>query len=99
MSIKLAGNAFKDINSPHYNAHESLEKFWAQYRRGGSKYGEMPTNLEYTKAMVDSLKAAGYSQQEAMQIAREAIKQRIKYGLLGGEPVPRIPNRINQAKR
>lgn len=31
--------------------------------------------------MVDSLKAAGYSQGQAMQIANEAIKQRIQYGL------------------
>ena len=99
LSTKLEGNAFKDVNSPHYNAHENLEQFWNQYRRGGTKYGEVPTNLEYTKAMVDSLKAAGYSQQQAMQIANKAIKQRIQYGLLGGEPVPRIPGKINQTKR
>jgi RHS repeat-associated protein len=99
MSTKLEGNAFSEVGSPHYNAHESLEQFWNQYRRGGAKYGEVPTNLEYSKAMVDSLKDAGYTQQEAMQIAAKAIEQRVEHGLLGGMPVPRIPSKINQSPR
>ncbi|WP_158301673.1 RHS repeat-associated core domain-containing protein [Paenibacillus mesophilus] len=99
MSTKLEGNAFSEVGSPHYNAHESLEQFWNQYRRGGEKYGEVPTNLEYSKAMVDSLKAAGYPQEEAMQITAKAIEQRVEHGLLGGMPVPRIPSKINQSPR
>ncbi|GAB1159748.1 hypothetical protein YWY31_57730 [Paenibacillus illinoisensis] len=99
MSTKLKGNAFSGVVSPHYNAHESLEQFWNQYRRGGAKYGEIPTNLDYSKAVVDSLKSAGYIQKEAKQIVAGAIKQRVQYGLYGGMPVPRIPGKINQTKR
>lgn len=46
--------------------------------------------------MVDSLKASGYTQEQAMQISKEAVKKRGEYGLLGGEPVPKISGRINQ---
>ncbi|MFD0588387.1 type IV secretion protein Rhs [Paenibacillus sp. GCM10027627] len=99
VSSKLKGNAFKEIDSPHYNAHENMESFWNQYRRGGSNFGKTPTNLQYSKALVTSLKAAGKSKDEAMVLARAASKQRIKYGLLGGQEVPRIPGRVNQSKR
>jgi len=27
-AVKLEGNAFKDVDSPHFKAHQSLEKFW-----------------------------------------------------------------------
>lgn len=99
VTIKLEGNAFKDVDSPHYNVHESLEKFWDKFRKGGDRFGDSPTNLEYTKGMYDSLKAAGYTGEQAMEITNEAIKQRVKFGLLGGEAVPNIPSRINQKKR
>ena len=35
LSIKLEGNIRKDIGTPHYKAHESLEESWAQYRHSG----------------------------------------------------------------
>jgi hypothetical protein len=77
VSTKLKGNAFKDVGTPHYNAHNNLEKFWDQYRKGGEKAGQRPTNFEYSKAPVDSMKASGKTQQEAMQLARAATKQRV----------------------
>lgn len=75
-----------------------MEGFWNQFRRGGDRYGEMPTNLEYSKAVFDSMQNSGFTRQEALDITRQSIKQRLEYGLLGGEPVPRIPGRINQVK-
>ncbi len=98
ISIKLEGNAFTQPGTPHYNAHESMEGFWNQFRRGGDRYGEIPTNLEYLKAVFDSMQNSGFTRQEALDITRQSIKQRLEYGLLGGEPVPRIPGRINQVK-
>lgn len=38
------------------------------------------------------------SNQEALDITRQAARQRIQHGLLGGDEVPRIPGRINQTK-
>jgi RHS repeat-associated protein len=96
-SIKLEGNAFADAGTPHYEAHADLEGFWDQFRPVGST--APPTNLEYTKALADSLRAAGKNEAEVQQAVRAAIQQRVDYGLLGGMPVPRIPGRINQAER
>ncbi|WP_285716872.1 hypothetical protein [Pelosinus sp. IPA-1] len=31
-------------------------------------------------------------------VTRQAARQRIQHGLLGGDEVPRIPGRINQTK-
>lgn len=98
MSVKLEGNAFTQPGTPHYDAHTSMESFWNQFRRDGERYGEMPTNLEYSKGLLDSLRNAGYSTEEALDLTRQAIKQRVEYGLYGGESVPRIPGRINQVK-
>ncbi len=99
ISIKLEGNAFTQPGTQHYNVHNTMEKFWNQFRRGGDRYGEIPTNLEYSKAVYDSMKEIGFTKQEALDITRNSIKQRVEYGLLGGEPVPRIPGRINQVKK
>lgn len=77
MAVKLKGNAFTEIDSQHYSAHKQLEKFWDQYRRGGEKYREMPTNLEYTKAMKDSFKKVDLTDQEVMEAIIKAIKQRV----------------------
>jgi hypothetical protein len=95
-STKLEGNAFTEVDSPHYNAHESLESFWDQYRGTGI---EPPSNLQYTKALADSLRAAGKSEGEVQQAVKAAIQQRVDYNLLGGEAVPRIPGSINQKAR
>ncbi|CAM3942209.1 RHS repeat-associated core domain-containing protein [Flavobacterium branchiophilum] len=97
-AIKLEGNAFKDINSAHYKAHENMESFWDQYRKGGVLEGKKPTNLEYTKALKSSLKAAGLSDAQINKALRHAIKNRIKFGLLGGDKVPKIPRKIYQKK-
>jgi RHS repeat-associated protein len=98
VSIKLEGNVFTDIGTPHYRFHANLERFWSQFRRWGSRYGEVPTNLEYTKAVFDSLVEIGFSHNDAVTIINSVIKQRVKYGLLGGDEIPRIPGKINQRR-
>ncbi|MDP4147487.1 MAG: type IV secretion protein Rhs [Bacillota bacterium] len=98
LSVRLEGNAFTQSGTSHYGAYASLENFWNQFRRGGEKYGEVPTNLEYSKALFDSLQGAGFTRNEALDITRQAMIQRVQYGLLGGEPVPRIPGKINQVR-
>jgi hypothetical protein len=94
MSIKLEGNAFTDVGSPHYNAHATMEQFWQPFR----ETGELPTNLQYTQAMRNSLRNAGLSEQQVTAAVRAAIRERVNAGELGGMPVPRVPNRLNQVK-
>ena len=98
LAIRLEGNAFTDIGSPHYQAHRSLEAFYNQFRKGGTSYGEVPTNLQYSKALLTSLREAGLTAGQAKEAVRSSIKQRIEAGQLGRIEIPRVPNRINQAK-
>ena len=95
VAVKLEGNTFSGPGSPHFEAHASLENFWAPYRTAG----DAPTNLEYNLALKQSLEAAGYSPSQAQKLTREAVRNRLNYGLLGGEPVPRVPAPIRQRKQ
>lgn len=54
---------------------------------------------EYTKAMKDSLKNAGLSDDEVMEATQKAIKQRVEFCLNGGDAVPRISSRINKKRQ
>ncbi len=94
MAIKLEGNIRKDIGSPHYNAHASLEKFWDQYRKGGEYYGEKPTMYEYNQAVINSLHDAGLTVDQANEAVKRAIQQQIEYGLIKDSLIPRIPGKI-----
>ncbi|MEC1067890.1 T7SS effector LXG polymorphic toxin [Priestia megaterium] len=67
LAIELSGNIFKDIGSPHYSAHESLEAFWNSYRRNGESFGEIPMVSEYNDALYESLKSAGLSDTQSQQ--------------------------------
>ncbi|MER2256904.1 MAG: pre-toxin TG domain-containing protein, partial [Priestia megaterium] len=98
LSVKLEGNIFKDIGSPHYNAHESLENFWDVYRKKGDLSGLKPTLTDYNNALRDSLINAGLSKAQANKAVSEAIKQQLNAGLLADDFVPRIPGKINLPK-
>ncbi len=81
------------------NAHESLEIFWNQYRRGGEFAGTRPTNKEYTRALYQSLRDSGMSEADALHATKAAMKQRVEYGLKGRDPVPRVPGKVGQKSR
>lgn len=98
LSVKLEGNIFKDIDSPHYNAHKSLEDFWNIYRKNGDLAGLKPNLTDYNNALRDSLINAGLSEAQVNKAVSEAIKQQINAGLLADDFVPRIPGRINLPK-
>jgi len=44
------------------------------------------------------LRDAGFNKSQAKELTGQAIKDRVQYGELGGQPVPRLPGRINQKK-
>ncbi len=94
----MRGNAFKDVGSPHYNFHQSLEGFWDQYRKGGALFGQAPTVAQYDTALRNALAAGGYGPGDVSYLADLAAANRGTYGLTGGDLVPRIPGRINQSK-
>ncbi|HFK1480227.1 type IV secretion protein Rhs [Bacillus cereus] len=98
LSVKLEGNIFKDIDSPHYNAHKSLEDFWNIYRKNGDLAGLKPNLTDYNNALRDSLINVGLSEAQVNKAVSEAIKQQINAGLLADDFVPRIPGRINLPK-
>ena len=99
VAVKLEGNAFTEIGSPHYNAHESLESFWQPYRRGGDLHPTVPTNKEYTRALHQSLLDSGMSDANAWHATKAAMKQRVEYGLKGIDEVPKVPQRMGQKHR
>lgn len=99
LAIKLEGNAITDVGSPHYNAHRSLERFYDQFRnKGGDLYGEVPTNLQYSKALLNSLQEAGLTRTQALDAVRASMRQRIDAGQLGGLEIPRVPKKLGQVK-
>ena len=63
-SVLLRGDAFNDIDSPHYLAHQHLEEnLWDQYRDSASKAEwrfPLPTYSEYWDASHESLLYAGF---------------------------------------
>jgi hypothetical protein len=98
MAIKLNGNAFTETNSPHYNAHRSLEMFWDVFRRGGARSKELPTIVEYLGALKTSLRSAGLSELNVERGVAAAKVQLHGAGLTGDSFVPRVPRKINQVK-
>jgi len=95
LSIELEGNIFTDAGAPHTLAHGSLEGFWNKFR--GTDI--VPTNLEYTRAAQQSLRAAGLSEVEVQQAIQAAIRERVQAGALGGMEVPRVPGPIRNLAR
>jgi hypothetical protein len=47
--LRLEGNVFSDVGSNHYNAHQSMESYWSQYRKGGDLEGITPTIDTYNE--------------------------------------------------
>ena len=81
-----------------HNAHNSLESFWNNYRKGGDLYGEMPTVGEYNRALYSSLRNAEISKSDSAFSVLKAFNQQRGFGLSNTDLVPRIPGRINQSK-
>ena len=99
LCVELNGNAFSEIGSPHYEAHNSLERFWNQYRPGGGLYREYPTIGEYNRAVYDSLLSTDkFTPQEAAYAVRKAYEQQRSVGFMNSDFVPRIPGKLPQKK-
>jgi hypothetical protein len=98
VAVKLRGDALREPGTPHYRVHQAQEAYLDQFRSGGARFREAPTNLEMNRATLDALRSAGYTSEQARALVREAVRDRVRHGALGGEEVPRIPRRIYQAQ-
>jgi len=98
VSLPMPGNAITDVGSPHYDAHASMEGFWNQFREGGAREGETPTNAEVLQATNKSLQNAGVPSNTARQATQEAAAQQKQYGLQPESAVPRVPGKLNQVQ-
>lgn len=98
ISVRLQGDAIRDVGSQHYRFHQSMERFWTQFRRGGARYGNQPSNREYSEALDKALREAGMNSSEASYLVGVARNNRAQFGLRETEPVPDIPNRLNQMR-
>ena len=97
LAVGMRGNAFAEVGSPHYEFHSSLEEFWGAYRKRGDLFGQVPTNAQYGAAVERALVQSGYSPAQAASIAGQAAAQRLNYGLMPNEAVPRIPGPTQQS--
>lgn len=94
LAATLPGNIRLEPGSPHYRAHESLESFWDLYRPNGPFADRRPTNLDYDRALRNSLTAAGLQPMQVHQLADMARSERLAAGLADSDLVPRVPGRI-----
>src|SRR5215471_1248697 len=78
-------------DSPHAKFHQSLNRFWKPYQKGGAQFPDKPTNAQYGQALEEALKEAGVSPREASEFANQARTQRNEYGLSESDKVPRVP--------
>ena len=91
LAVRLRGNVFKEVGSPHYNAHSTLENFWNDYRRKGKFAGTKPTVAQYNRAAYTSLINAGISENQAAHYIRQVYTQQRQYGLNHNSLVYRVP--------
>ncbi len=97
-AVGMRGDAFREPATPHFEFHASLERFWSQFRRGGARFQQVPTNAEYSQALYDALRDAGYSPREASFLQAQARANRLAYGLTDNMSVPRVPGRLPQRR-
>ncbi len=98
VAVGLRGNAFSEPATPHYRFHTRMEQFWDQFRRGGARFGQIPSNAEYSKAVYESSRYSRLPDIYARALQAAAKADRLKYGLQEADPVPRVPRRIPQQR-
>ena len=98
MTVPLIGNIRKDIGSPHYNAHATMEEFYNQYRKGGSKYGDIPTISDYNDATTKSLKDAGLTDSQVGEVMSATRAEQSYYGLNSDSEII-LPGRMPLPKK
>jgi RHS repeat-associated protein len=96
LTVPMFGDAIQAPGTQHYQFHRYLEGFWSQFRRGGSREGERPTNGEYGRALEEALVTAGFPAVQARAYSADAARQREQHGLRESELVPRVPDPLNQ---
>ena len=98
VAFGMRGNAFSEPGTQHFIFHRALEGFWDDFRRGGTRFGEIPTNGEYLEAMESALRESGIDASAAAELTKRTATQQRDAGLSSSSPVPRIPGRLPQRR-
>ncbi|WP_449165336.1 hypothetical protein [Streptococcus suis] len=98
VAVPLVGNIRTDVGSPHYNAHATMEAFYDQYRRGGDKFGDIPTVGDYNVATKASLRNVGVPSQQVDSIMTAVEAEQRYYGLTDKSDIV-IPGRISLPRK
>nr|WP_228063776.1 MULTISPECIES: RHS repeat-associated core domain-containing protein [unclassified Streptococcus] len=98
VTVPLIGNIRKDIGSPHYNAHASMEDFYNQYRKGGELEFEIPTVNDYNIATEKSLRNAGLQDSQINEIMSSVKVEQRYYGLDESSEI-QLPGRLNLPRK
>ncbi|MGC3997733.1 MAG: LysM peptidoglycan-binding domain-containing protein [Anaeromyxobacter sp.] len=77
--------------SEHSIFHRVLNAFFAQFKKGGSRVGERPTDAEYNRGLYEALRASGQSAARARSLAERAMKELESRGRVPSDLVPRLP--------
>lgn len=95
VAIALQGGV-QAKDSLHRLFHESMEAFFNQFRRGGLRADQQPTNAEYDIALRGALDAVGLLADEINVVAKLAEKSRRYWGYFDGPggKAPVVPNPI-----
>lgn len=80
--VKLEGDVFKEPGSQHYKFHSSLENWWDQYRDGGDKYPDLPTDYEYENAVEQAYIDSGVKPIDARYAVQRASEQLAEWRVL-----------------
>jgi hypothetical protein len=67
-----------------------MDEFWNQFLEDGARFGQTPTNGEYSDALVGALVRAGLTTDQAATVAGAAQRQREEHDLRHEEPVPSL---------
>jgi len=84
------------VGSPHYEFHRELDERFDQYRVGGCKHGQVPTNGEYGEKVEELLVEYGKSSEDAKKLSDLAREERTRWGLDEDAPMNDLPGRFNQ---
>ena len=76
--VGLVGNVFSKVTTEHREFHVVMERFWSQYRIGGSKAGRPVSNREYLNAMGEAFGAVKDSTSGAAKFAKSEIDALVK---------------------
>ena len=80
----MKGSA-KTANTLHNRFHTVMDEYWDQFRVGGRRFGQQPTEDGYFEALREALHAGGLTSNDALTVADAGIRQVKHFGYFAGK--------------